>query len=169
MLFTFFTAVSLVHASELPSDAKSLLIKRHHAVEKIDQKLTQELEKLKVSYTKRGDLDSANAIVLLMAKVDSKDGGSLAGKLSMEDYLVGTTWTWYKREKITLLANGKARWSHNGKEVFTWSVLSQTSRTISGKTSTGNRYRIAFNESFDKGKINESGKDRATYKSATSR
>ena len=59
---------SLAQGSELPVDARQLLEKRDEAVKAIDRRFAEELEKLKTAHTKRGDLDSANAIVALIDK-----------------------------------------------------------------------------------------------------
>ncbi len=58
---------SLAQGSELPDDARQLLEKRDEAVKAIDRQFAEELEKLKTAHTKRGDLDSANAIAALIS------------------------------------------------------------------------------------------------------
>lgn len=55
-------------AKELPEDVQILINKRDNAISQINIKFVEELEKLKVKYTKSGDLDSANAIVALIEK-----------------------------------------------------------------------------------------------------
>ena len=55
--------------AELPEEAQRLIDMRKEAIEKIDKKFTDELEKIKITYTKRGDLDSANAILDLIRTV----------------------------------------------------------------------------------------------------
>lgn len=54
--------VGLSSEPELPFDAKRLIQKRDTAFNRINEGLKRELEKLKVKYTKRGDLESANKI-----------------------------------------------------------------------------------------------------------
>ncbi len=66
----FLISVSL--GAELPPEAKRLVEQRDEAIQKIDSKFCEELEKIKLAYTKRGDLDSANAVADLIGKVDSK-------------------------------------------------------------------------------------------------
>lgn len=63
---------SLVFGKELPSDVKALGTQQAAAALKIDRSYIQELEKLKVKYTKQGDLDTANAIVALIEKTEAK-------------------------------------------------------------------------------------------------
>ena len=55
--------------AELPEEAQRLIDMRKEAVEKIDKKFINELEEIKTTYTKRGDLDSANAILELIRTV----------------------------------------------------------------------------------------------------
>tara|TARA_R110002096_G_scaffold217936_1_gene406038 strand:+ start:52 stop:558 length:507 start_codon:yes stop_codon:yes gene_type:complete len=61
---------SLLNAEEIPSDVVSLTGKRDAAVEKIDAKYKSELEKLKLAYMKKGDLDSANTIEKIVKDVE---------------------------------------------------------------------------------------------------
>ena len=63
-----FSLMSHASGSEVPNDARLLLEKRDEAVKAIDRRLVEELEKLKVAHTKRGDLESANAVVALIKK-----------------------------------------------------------------------------------------------------
>lgn len=62
------STVALAYGAELPDEARQLLEKRTEAVKAIDHRFVEELEKLKVAHTKRGKLDSANAIVALIAQ-----------------------------------------------------------------------------------------------------
>ncbi len=61
-------------AGELPPEAQRLVNQRNDAIQKIDEKLVDELEKVKVKYTKSGDLDSANSIVKLIESLDIQNG-----------------------------------------------------------------------------------------------
>ena len=53
-------------AEKLPSDVQILVDQRAVAALKIENSFSQELEKLKVDYTKQGDLDMANGIASLI-------------------------------------------------------------------------------------------------------
>jgi len=67
------SSISCICGSELPNDAIELLEKRDEAVKAIDRRLVEELDKLKLKHTKKGDLDSANAIVTLIEKYSSDE------------------------------------------------------------------------------------------------
>lgn len=83
---------------ELPIDIQSLLNKRDQAVAKIDQTLVQELEKLKVKFTKAGDLESANKTVKLIEQYSANF--ELVGEWSVRS---GTGWSGV----FNFLPNGK--------------------------------------------------------------
>jgi hypothetical protein len=59
-------AASSLLAESLPQEALTLLKKRQDAISRIDETLVAELEKVKLSAMKRGDLDAANAVVALI-------------------------------------------------------------------------------------------------------
>jgi len=65
--------------SDLPPEAKALLAQRQQAIEKIDNKLSQELEKIKVDYTKRGNLEAAVAVSELIKGFPGPEGPALEG------------------------------------------------------------------------------------------
>jgi hypothetical protein len=67
------SSISYICGSELPNDAIELVKKRDKAVKAIDERLVDELDKLKLNYTRKGDLDSANAIVALIEQYSSMD------------------------------------------------------------------------------------------------
>jgi hypothetical protein len=56
---------------QLPLEFQSLKSKRDLAVRKIDMTYKMELEKLKVQYTKRIDLDSANIVAAAIGQIES--------------------------------------------------------------------------------------------------
>ena len=60
-------------AEALPEDAQRLSDDRAAEIAKIDEKYTTALERLKDSYTKSGDLESALQIAALIAAVGSSD------------------------------------------------------------------------------------------------
>lgn len=86
----FIFLIGFAHADELPSDVKNLLEKRNTAVSAIDKRLVEELEKLKVNYTRRGDLDAANSIVELINKYNPDPTAKKnAASEAVKDKLVG--------------------------------------------------------------------------------
>ena len=157
-----FWAYSFSCASEIPNDVQNLLNKRHKAVESIDSKLIKELEKLKVAYTKRGDLKSANTIVGLIEEYNTAQ--KLSDKTVLYNKLVNSSWKWWKNERITLLSNNTALWSYNGRNTFTWKIVDVDKRIIEGITSNGKIYRITFNERFTAGGIKEGETERQTVR-----
>ena len=112
--------------AELPSDVKQLLSKRNEAVAKIDEIFLKELEKLKVKYTKQGDLESANKTVDLIEKYSQESPKTVP---KIEDELIGR---WIGRTSSGLspeyffmrngnVNDGKWRIANNGKKlVCTW-------------------------------------------------
>lgn len=56
--------------AELPPDVQRLVEQRNNAIQNIDKKFAEELDKLKVRYTKAGELDSANTIVNLIETIN---------------------------------------------------------------------------------------------------
>lgn len=58
------SSISYIFGSELSNYVIKLLERRDESVKEIDRRLVEELDKLKLEHTKKGDLDSANAIVI---------------------------------------------------------------------------------------------------------
>jgi hypothetical protein len=98
---------AVLAGSELPDDVQNLVTKRDEAIEKIDLTFVRELEKLKIKYTKLGDLDSANRIVALIAKHPIKSSDSSDPEFD------GTTWEFLNKSgRLGLLefeAGGKVK------------------------------------------------------------
>jgi len=67
-VITILSTLSLY--AEIPKEAQRLVDSRERAIDKIDEKFIKELEKIKVVYTKKGNLDAANAIVALINSVE---------------------------------------------------------------------------------------------------
>ena len=110
-----FSLVSLTGASEVPNDARLLLEKREEAVKAIDRRLVGELEKLKVAHTKRGDLESANAIVAIIKKYQA-DQGIPKDESSQIARLVGV---WRRdTDKSTLQFNADGTGLWNNRDIF---------------------------------------------------
>ena len=107
--------VSHAGASELPSDARLLLEKREKAVKAIDRRMVEELEKLKAAHAKRGDLDSANAIVELMKQYQDDQGNAKEDSSPMAR-LVGV---WRRdTDNTTLLFNSDGTGMWNNRDMF---------------------------------------------------
>ena len=64
--------VSPLAGEPLPSDIQRLVKQREDAIAKIDKTFLQELDKLKLKYAKRGDLDTANQVASLMKTVSGE-------------------------------------------------------------------------------------------------
>lgn len=112
-------SAGLSHAEAIPQDAARLLEKHARAEAKLSATLTSELEKLKIKYTKRGDLDSANAINKLL-----KDPSKERGKPNLPDQLDNTKWTFLgiNRQDINefeFLSDGKVKCKNTYKNA-TW-------------------------------------------------
>ncbi|MEP2777164.1 MAG: hypothetical protein ABJQ29_15095 [Luteolibacter sp.] len=96
ILFFIYMTVGLGSGEELPGDVQRLFDKRNEAVTKIDRIFVNELEKLKLKYTRNGDLDSAISIVALIEKfrIEEDDfeplsevyGKSFSWSVNGEDY-----------------------------------------------------------------------------------
>jgi hypothetical protein len=92
--FTYYIAITalgvcsqFVTAQELPYDVKVLEQQRNQAVAKIDATYRTELEKMKIKYTKLGDLETANKIASLLKNLETnpsapnvKDDFGVVGK-----------------------------------------------------------------------------------------
>lgn len=59
-------------AGELPYEVTQLIQKRERAVSQIDKRFSEELESLKIKYTKQGNLSAANAVARLLGEQDAK-------------------------------------------------------------------------------------------------
>jgi hypothetical protein len=74
---------------EFPSDVQWLVSKRNEAVARIDQTFVEELGKLKVKYTKAGDLENANTVAALIKQTkesNREEGFSLDGEWRYQIY-----------------------------------------------------------------------------------
>jgi hypothetical protein len=100
---------TIVSADQLPEDLQRLIDRRADGVAKIDTVFVGELEKLKIKYTKAGDLDAANAVVALIQQTPIKVVDAAPADAEFE----GTTWAFHnkggKLGEIELLAGGKIK------------------------------------------------------------
>ena len=110
-----FPLVSHASGSEVPNDARLLLEKREEAVKAIDRRLVEELEKLKLANTKRGDLESANAIAALIKQYRA-DQDIAKDEPSQIARLVGI---WRRdTDKTTLQFNADGTGMWNNRDMF---------------------------------------------------
>jgi hypothetical protein len=113
--------------NELPPEAKRLEQQRNEAVLRIDSTYSKELEKIKVMYTKRGDLEAANAINELISKIDLKEANQEIPSLNQSDPISITvkasdsgkepkaTKVFLKKgQKFSIEPNKKDEWSASG-------------------------------------------------------
>ena len=135
--------VGLSSGEELPSDVQRLFGKRNEAIAKIDRTFVNELEKLKVKYTKKGDLDSANAIVTLIEqfRIEEDDPDPLSE-------VFGKTFSWSANGKdagnrLIVLEGGKATMRGNK---ITWEKLGE--REIRITFSSGNKATIQWSADY---------------------
>lgn len=133
-IILIFVTVAFSVGEELPSDIQSLLNKRDQAVAKIDQTLVQELEKLKIKYTKAGELDAANATVALIDKYKATqtDGGKLP---EFPNDIYGKIFSWADNGKnrgnrLVILEGGKGNFSGNA---ITWKKMNGRKLRLSYK------------------------------------
>jgi hypothetical protein len=119
----FITSLSFgaISGNELPPDVQRLVSQRDAAVSKIDRVFVDQLDKLKVQYTKEGNLEAANATVTLIKKfriVEDKEDNQSE---SLSD-IFGKTFSWSADGKdagnrLILLEGGKGTFA--GKAI-TW-------------------------------------------------
>lgn len=95
-------ACTYLLGSELPQSVRLLVEKRQIAISKVNMAFVQELEKLKVNYTKASDLENANLIADLIRRTKesdsngySQDGG---GALTLLDSRLVGKWMIYDTE-----------------------------------------------------------------------
>jgi hypothetical protein len=159
VLFLFL--IGITHADQIPSDVQNLLDKRNSAVRVLDKRLVEELEKLKINYTRKGDLDAANAIVELIGKYNT-DGVDENVDKDMKATLIGTKWVWFGRETITFAHNDKALYNSNSQKLFLWEITDHKERIISGTTPSGRAYKMQFSKNFKKARIFDGAVERDT-------
>lgn len=93
ILTLFFVTAPLLQAETLPKEARALLERRGTAVQQIDRDLHKKLKKVKTTYTKKGDLDAANAVAAVMKGAAANQAPAIL------DPLVGTKWNFLKSNK----------------------------------------------------------------------
>ena len=145
----FLTALpfGLSSGNELPPDVQRLLSQRDAAVTKIDRVFVDQLEKLKVQYTKEANLEAANATVTLIEKFrideDKRDDQSEA--LSS---IFGKTFSWSADgrdagNRLILLKGGKGTFAG---VAITWENIGK--RNIRITQSDGVKEEIMWSADF---------------------
>lgn len=131
---------------QLPESAQALLKKRDEAIARLDSKLNDELEKVKSSCMRTGDLEGANAVDALIRKPDK------AATVDAGDPMIGTVWNFLgvNRQKInefTFLKEGKVRCESAYKDA-TWRRLD--ANTILFGYSPEGGYIVLYSDGSDK-------------------
>jgi hypothetical protein len=128
----------LAQAEEsMPPDVQRVVDQRAAAVAKIDKIYLQELEKLKLNYTKKGDLETANKIVALTKQVSLPFSVNTAEEL--KTFLEDTVWNWSSDEsgsnpdKLKFYNDGTYNISVDSAK-NPWSAQSATTVAIVGAT-----------------------------------
>jgi len=126
------------------------------------QNYLHELEQLKASASLTGDSTLAAAVRTETASLagtgparNGLDENDLSSADGLKERLINTTWVWNRKETITLLPDGMAKWNLNGAESFTWRVAGTTPPVIAGTTPKGKSYRMAIDADLKTGKVFE--------------
>ena len=92
-LITAIVFLPLARANEpLPPNVQRLIDQRAAAIAKIDKQYVQELEKIKVFYTKQGNLEGANVVVDLIKQISPQV--RITSAADLKTFLMGTVWHW---------------------------------------------------------------------------
>lgn len=121
-----FVAGSSALATELPPDVDKLLKQRNEAISTLNKRYVEELERLKLKYTKKGDLETANAIVELINATGASESGDKGKRPSesLEKLLMSKVWTYKSGDsvaQITFLEAGRTQTQGWIKDVK-WSI-----------------------------------------------
>ena len=127
------------------------------AAEPVNRRYQVALDQLLRRATQLNDLETAIKI-----REELKTLGTVSAVTgNLKARLTNSTWDWWQGQRLTFLANGKAKWSYDGSESFTWAVTSNESRTIEGLTSRGYKYKVTFDPTLTTGTIlGDEGKTR---------
>ena len=145
---TFFLLLGFLLAAvaeeALPKAAQDLLDKRQEAVDRIDERLNEELEKVKVRCVKEGDLEGALRIDALIQESDKSVTSDAT------DPLVGSIWDFLgvNRQKINefvFLKGGKVKCANSYKDAI-WKRLNENT-ILFGYTSNGGYIVMVADES----------------------
>jgi hypothetical protein len=162
-LLLFALCTCTLFAQDLtPPELAALRKEYKRALADDKQRYTEELQKLEGVAISTNNPRLAGAVRREIAdladspaKPERLERNSGADELNAK--LVGTTWAWYGDEKITFLADGRARWSKDNSEAFTWKVISANPLKVDGTTWNGTHYTITFEDGTTSGEIFEQG------------
>ena len=83
--------------------------------------------------------------------------GAATGAEAFAKRLIGTKWSYFGKETITFLADGKIEWS-TGKQIWPWKVQSVGRRMIEGENMAKSaKFTITFDHDFKTGTIEGDG------------
>ena len=145
-----FASVSLAADTPLPPELVAARARYDAAVaaamKPVRDKYIAEIQQIK----SRALFDkNAKLAVAIDEELKSMTGGSL------KQALANSTWLWWETETITFLNNGKARWSRDGKDSFTWKVSNDDERKIVGETAKQDTFTIIFTPELTEGTLTE--------------
>lgn len=86
IVITILTSSAFFCSAEQPKKLNDLITLRNKKVAKIDAQFLIALEKLKIEYTKSGDLESANSVVSIIKNISSTDNPNA---LQLLDDIIG--------------------------------------------------------------------------------
>ena len=164
------TAPFLFADSQFGTELKQLQDQREKALaaatEPVNRRHQAALESLLRRATQANDLDAALKIKEELQKLGSAapPPGSVSGVTveSLTNRLIGTKWTYFDKETLTLLADGKAQWS-SGRDPWPWKVAKAGSRVIEGmNVAKQKKFTITFDHDLKTGTIDGDGGARQT-------
>jgi len=138
---------STLLAADQPQMLQTLVEKHNEAIRKVDKVFIEELQKLKTSYTKAGDLDSANAVVAVIEGIPVATQPNKGSK-KLYDKIINTTWNYHHKSAIVNfefkeanLLRGRTVWGD-----AKWRVISDSEIII--EHPNGAKMVMTFDKSF---------------------
>lgn len=133
--------------ADLPRKLQLLVEKHQDAVKRVDKVFLDELEKLKTSYTKAGDLDAANAVVGIIEGIPSIPEPDKKIK-KLRDEITNTTWNYHHNSAIVTFDFKEANLvrARNVWADARWRVISDSEVII--EHSSGAKMVMTFEEDF---------------------
>jgi hypothetical protein len=124
---------------DLPGDVEWLISKRKEAVAKIDRTLVDELEKLKIKYTRAGDLESANETVKVIENYSKEKAEATPSDAEFDQ----TSWDFRNKShlgNLEFLPGGKIKsseypgssWTRIDKDTIRFEYLADEKSGIAG-------------------------------------
>ena len=148
----------------VPPDLAAARAHYQAALDDAKRRYLQELEKLKADAVVENNSELIDAVAkeftamggtdtTLAAAASGLDGTEAPTIEGLKERLTNMTWVWYKWETITFLRDGMAKWSGDGSNSFTWSVVSVSPPTIAGKSGDGRAYKMVLDANLRTGEI----------------